>query len=111
MKNQRAPAHKHHAYGLKGRSSKKDPFESLPANPTLSDIKSAVADASMEELEDRINDVRESWETESLFEDVIDELENQHGKPADTGKFCSVLDSAALVSCLITTRFSLVCVC
>ncbi|KAL3962560.1 hypothetical protein ACCO45_004083 [Purpureocillium lilacinum] len=51
-----------------------DALDSLPANPTLEDIKRAEANVSLAELEDRVNDVRESWDTDSLFEDAFLEL-------------------------------------
>ncbi|PHH69250.1 hypothetical protein CDD82_7898 [Ophiocordyceps australis] len=51
-----------------------DAFDKLPQNATLADIKKAEANVSLAELEERVNDVRESWETDSLFEDAIEEL-------------------------------------
>jgi len=38
------------------------------------DIQNGVAHTNLSELEERVNDLGESWETESLFEDVIGDL-------------------------------------
>ena len=38
------------------------------------DIQHGVAHPTMNELEERVNDLGDSWETESLFEDVLDDL-------------------------------------
>lgn len=60
--------------------SRKHIDDDLPAYPTLEDVKQAEADASLADLEDRVNDVRESWETDSLFDDVFIELTNDDGQ-------------------------------
>ncbi|PFH55025.1 hypothetical protein XA68_11016 [Ophiocordyceps unilateralis] len=49
----------------------------LPKNPALDEAKKADANISLAELEERVNDVRESWETDSLFEDAFEELSNE----------------------------------
>lgn len=49
-------------------------FEKLPADPTPQELRSAAINVSLADLEDRVADVRDSWETDSLFEDVIDSL-------------------------------------
>ncbi|RDA92487.1 hypothetical protein CP533_6423 [Ophiocordyceps camponoti-saundersi (nom. inval.)] len=49
-------------------------LDKLPKNPTLDEVKKADAHISLTELEERVNDVRESWETDSLFEDALEEL-------------------------------------
>lgn len=38
------------------------------------DIKHGVVHGALNELEERVNDLGESWETESLFEDALDDL-------------------------------------
>lgn len=38
------------------------------------DIQHGVAHSNLNELEERVNDLTESWETESLFEDAIEDL-------------------------------------
>ncbi|KAK1759692.1 SIR2-like protein [Echria macrotheca] len=38
------------------------------------DIQHGVAHTNMSELEERVNDLGESWETESLFEDALEDL-------------------------------------
>ncbi|GJN84056.1 NAD-dependent histone deacetylase sir2 [Purpureocillium lilacinum] len=74
MTMKRAPAGKAAAVALPPRRGNPDALDSLPANPTLEDIKRAEANVSLAELEDRVNDVRESWDTDSLFEDAFLEL-------------------------------------
>ncbi|KFA63700.1 hypothetical protein S40285_08496 [Stachybotrys chlorohalonatus IBT 40285] len=51
-----------------------DAFEKLPANPTAAQLQTAAINVSLADLEERVNDVRDSWETDSLFEDVLEEL-------------------------------------
>lgn len=48
--------------------------DSLPENPTPAELNAAVNSEALAELEDRVADVRESWETDSLFQDAFDEL-------------------------------------
>jgi len=38
------------------------------------DIQHGVAHTNLSELEDRVNNLGESWETESLFEDALEDL-------------------------------------
>jgi NAD-dependent histone deacetylase SIR2 len=38
------------------------------------DIKHGVVHQEVDELEERLNDLSESWETESLFEDAFEDL-------------------------------------
>lgn len=38
------------------------------------DIQHGVAHTNLSELEERVNDLGESWETESLFEDALEDL-------------------------------------
>jgi hypothetical protein len=85
--NKTRPPAKQHAYALKRRNNKKNAFDKLPENPSLSEIQSAVADSAMAELEERVNDVRDSWETDSLFEDVIAEQGAEDVKWDDDGEF------------------------
>lgn len=59
---------------LSRRKAQPDAFEKLSDNPTPSELKSAAVNVALAELEDRVADVRESWETDSLFEDAFEEL-------------------------------------
>lgn len=58
-------------------------FEELPPSPTASALKAASVSVSLAELEQRVDDVRDSWETDSLFEDIIDSLTTTND-PAST---------------------------
>ncbi|PHH71080.1 hypothetical protein CDD83_5278 [Cordyceps sp. RAO-2017] len=66
------------------RKANGDAFAKLPKNPTLADVKKAEVNVSLAELEERVNDVRESWETDSLFEDAFEELTNETVLPTTT---------------------------
>ncbi|KYK55060.1 hypothetical protein DCS_07021 [Drechmeria coniospora] len=77
-------------------------LDTLPENPTMEDIKRAEANVSLADLEARVNDVRDAWETDSLFEDVFQELANEEsndgsvtgsGRSADV---CSPEESSRL---------------
>lgn len=56
-----------------------DALDRLPENPTLEEIKEAAVNVSLAELEERVADVRDSWETDSLFEDALEELTDESG--------------------------------
>lgn len=59
---------------LAKRKSKPDAFDKLSENPTAEELKTAAITVSLADLEERVADVRESWETDSLFEDALEEL-------------------------------------
>lgn len=59
---------------LSRRKANADAFDKLPDNPTPLELKNAAVNVALAELEDRVADVRESWETDSLFEDAFEEL-------------------------------------
>ena len=52
--------------------------EKLPENPTPEQLNEAAVTISLADLEERVADVRDSWETESLFEDVFEDLSNNN---------------------------------
>ena len=83
------------AKGVSLSASKRKPdthaVDKLPDNATEAEIRHAVVSESLVELEDRVADVRDSWETESLFEDVFDEL------TAETTAFDGMLFSSTRV--------------
>lgn len=59
---------------LSRRKPKANAFEKLPDGATVDQIKAASAHVSLVDLEQRVADTRESWETDSLFEDAFEEL-------------------------------------
>ncbi|KAJ4192627.1 Hypothetical protein NCS54_00296200 [Fusarium falciforme] len=59
---------------LSKRKAQPNAFDKLGDNPTEDEIKNAAANVALAELEERVADVRDSWETDSLFEDVFEEL-------------------------------------
>lgn len=63
-------------------------YEKLPENPTAEQLKNAAVNISLNDLEERVADVRDSWETDSLFEDAFEELANGAAVTAG-GKFFS----------------------
>lgn len=62
---------------LPRRRAHANAYEELPANPTPEQLKDAAINVSLADLEDRVADVRDSWETDSLFEDALDDLSEQ----------------------------------
>jgi hypothetical protein len=46
---------------------------------SLDELRSAAAEDAMQELEDRINNVQGSWETESILGDLLEELTDSKG--------------------------------
>ncbi|KAJ6437784.1 histone deacetylase SIR2 [Purpureocillium lavendulum] len=94
MTMKRAPAGKAPAVALPPRKGDPDALDSLPANPTLEDIKRAEANVSLAELEDRVNDVRESWDTDSLFEDALLELTADDTDPDKKSDACCTPEEA-----------------
>nr|RBQ93328.1 hypothetical protein FVER53263_20556 [Fusarium verticillioides] len=71
---------------LSKRKAQPNALEKLGDNPTEDEIKIAEANVALAELEERVADVRESWETDSLFEDAFDEL-NADNTVAVDGEF------------------------
>ncbi|KAF7546775.1 hypothetical protein G7Z17_g8189 [Cylindrodendrum hubeiense] len=59
---------------LAKRKAQANAFEKLSENPTEAELKNAAANVALAELEERVADVRDSWETDSLFEDAFEEL-------------------------------------
>ncbi|EQL02749.1 NAD-dependent histone deacetylase [Ophiocordyceps sinensis CO18] len=66
---------------LTRRRANAEALDKLPKNASMTDVKKAEANVSLAELEERVNEVRESWETDSLFEDAFEELSNENATP------------------------------
>lgn len=49
-------------------------LDKLGTKPTATQLKNAADNVALTELEERVADVRDSWETDSLFEDAFEEL-------------------------------------
>jgi NAD-dependent histone deacetylase SIR2 len=58
----------------KSKAKKEAAADKLSDNPTVEELKTAAISVSLADLEERVADVRESWETDSLFEDALEEL-------------------------------------
>lgn len=71
MNTKRGPAK---GVSLPKRKAQANAYDNLPENATPEEIKDAAASEALAELEDRVADVRDSWETDSLFEDAFEEL-------------------------------------
>lgn len=56
---------------------KSDALEKSSDDASSDDVKTAAVNVSLAELEDRVADVRDSWETDSLFEDAFEELSKE----------------------------------
>jgi hypothetical protein len=75
----RAPAGKKGVALAKRSQARLDALDRLPENATIEEIKEASVNVSLAELEERVADVRDSWETDSLFEDALEELTEESG--------------------------------
>jgi NAD-dependent histone deacetylase SIR2 len=75
----RAPAGKKGVALAKRTQAQVNALDRLPDNPTIEEIKEASVHVSLAELEERVADVRDSWETDSLFEDALEELTDESG--------------------------------
>lgn len=51
-----------------------DAFDKLPEDPTVDEYKAAIAQVNLAELEERVDEVKDSWETDSLYDDLIIEV-------------------------------------
>jgi hypothetical protein len=71
---------------LPKHKAKASAFDKLPENPTEKQLENAAVSVALADLEQRVADVRDSWETDSLFEDVIDELSGE-SEASTPGKF------------------------
>jgi hypothetical protein len=75
--------------------------EKLPDNPSVEELKTAAVSISLADLEERVADVRDSWEEDSLFEEVIEELTDD--SVTATGGECqpfSFIHSFGIAFCL-----------
>jgi len=75
----RANGNGKNGYGKKGSSRVKELIHSYDekhhhAEDAQDDIQNGVAHRVLNELEEHVNDLGESWETESLFEDIIGDI-------------------------------------
>lgn len=59
---------------LPKRKAQANAYEKLGDSPTVDEMKNAAVNVALAELEERVADVRDSWETDSLFEDAFEEL-------------------------------------
>lgn len=80
------------AVSLSKRKAQPDALDKLGDNPTEAEVRDAAVNVALAELEERVNDVRDSWETDSLFEDVFEELTVNPDASPDDGKFRCPLD-------------------
>ncbi|KAG9504105.1 hypothetical protein J7337_004069 [Fusarium musae] len=81
---------------LSKRKAQPNALEKLGDNPTEDEIKIAEANVALAELEERVADVRESWETDSLFEDAFDELNADNTVAVDDPKVCTPEEASRL---------------
>ncbi|KAK5987838.1 NAD-dependent protein deacetylase hst1 [Cladobotryum mycophilum] len=81
---------------LTKRKAQADAFDHLPDNPTPEELKEAAVNVSLAELEERVADVRDSWETDSLFEDAIEELTEDNGVQTGNADTCTPEEACRL---------------
>jgi hypothetical protein len=75
---------------LPRRRAHTNAYADLPQKPTPEQLKDAAINVSLADLEDRVADVRDSWETDSLFEDALDNL-SEETSSTSTSEFLSRL--------------------
>ncbi|UZP45917.1 hypothetical protein NXS19_013729 [Fusarium pseudograminearum] len=78
------------------RKAQPNALDTLGDNPTEDEIKTAVAHVALADLEERVADVRESWETDSLFEDAFEELSSENTVALDDPKVCTPEEASRL---------------
>ncbi|ESU16112.1 hypothetical protein FGSG_09514 [Fusarium graminearum PH-1] len=78
------------------RKAQPNALDTLGENPTEDEIKTAVAHVALADLEERVADVRESWETDSLFEDAFEELSSENTVALDDPKVCTPEEASRL---------------
>ncbi|ENH73939.1 NAD-dependent histone deacetylase sir2, partial [Fusarium oxysporum f. sp. cubense race 1] len=81
---------------LSKRKAQPNALDKLGDNPTEDEIKTAEANVALAELEERVADVRESWETDSLFEDAFDELNADNTVAINDPKVCTPEEASRL---------------
>lgn len=69
---------------LPRRRAHENAYEELPQKPTPEQLKDAAINVSLADLEDRVADVRDSWETDSLFEDALDDLSEESSSTSNS---------------------------
>ncbi|KAK0761201.1 hypothetical protein N5P37_006147 [Trichoderma harzianum] len=92
----RAPAGKKGVTLPKRTQAQLNALDRLPENPTLEEIKEATVHVSLAELEERVADVRDSWETDSLFEDALEDLTDESGVFSGRPDICTPEEACRL---------------
>lgn len=81
---------------LAKRKAQANAFDKLSENPTEAELKNAAANVALAELEERVADVRDSWETDSLFEDAFEELTADPPNGNDDADVCTPEEASRL---------------
>ncbi|KAK7421504.1 NAD-dependent histone deacetylase sir2 [Neonectria magnoliae] len=81
---------------LAKRKAQANAFDKLSENPTETELKNAAANVALAELEERVADVRDSWETDSLFEDAFEELAADSSAATDGPDVCTPEEASRL---------------
>ncbi|KAG5929155.1 hypothetical protein E4U42_006979 [Claviceps africana] len=85
------------------RKAESDGLVDLDDDANTADFQAVAANVSLAELEDRVADVRDSWETDSLLEDVLDELTTEAVDADDTASASASASASAAASPLSTS--------
>ncbi|KAH7161405.1 DHS-like NAD/FAD-binding domain-containing protein [Dactylonectria macrodidyma] len=81
---------------LARRKAQANAFDKLGENPTEEEYKTAFANVALTELEERVADVRDSWETDSLFEDAFEELTANPTAASEDADVCTPEEASRL---------------
>ncbi|KAF4978780.1 hypothetical protein FZEAL_4894 [Fusarium zealandicum] len=82
---------------LSKRKAQANALDKLSENATETEIKTAAANVALAELEERVADVRESWETDSIFEDIFEELVTDNAVGTDNPEICTPEEASRLL--------------
>lgn len=69
---------------LPRRGAHADALDKLPPEPTVAQLNDAAIEVSLADLEERVADVRDSWETDSLFEDTFEAIAEESSASSST---------------------------
>ncbi|KAH7120103.1 hypothetical protein B0J13DRAFT_629385 [Dactylonectria estremocensis] len=81
---------------LARRKAQANAFDKLGENPTEEEYKTALANAALVEFEERVDGVRDSWETNPLFEDAFEEPTANLTATGDDADVCTPEEASRL---------------
>ncbi|OAA46473.1 NAD-dependent histone deacetylase, silent information regulator Sir2 [Beauveria brongniartii RCEF 3172] len=74
---------------LPRRKAPANALDGSRSEPTAAQLKNAAIEVSLADLEERVADVRDSWETDSLFEDTFEAIAEESSASSSTSSPCT----------------------